>query len=148
MAEDEMVGWRHRLNGRELWEMVRDERGLLCCSPWGRKKSDTAQRLYNNKCQSSPQYPPLIFSLNTFFFPRAEELKWFLFSNNKNVTDMFLFLFCLLFHSVFACFSEAVLKIENPKFRLVEKLLIPNAIVQNLALRMFISALVMTENNW
>ena len=83
-----------------------------------------------------------------FFFPRAEELKWFLFSNNKNVTDMFLFLFCLLFHSVFACFSEAILKIDNPKFRLLEKSLIPNAIVQNLALRMFISALVMTENNW
>ena len=30
------------MNSGELWEMVRDERGLLCCSPWGRKKSDTA----------------------------------------------------------------------------------------------------------
>ena len=83
-----------------------------------------------------------------FFPPRAEELKWLLFPNNKNLTDMFLFLFCLLFHSIFACFSEAILKIDNPKFRLLEKLPITNAIVQNLALRMFISALVMTESNW
>ena len=61
---------------------------------------------------------------------------------------MFLILFCLLFHSIFACFSEAILKTDNPKFRLLEKLLITSAIVQNLAPRIFISALVMTENNW
>ena len=24
MTEDEMVGWHHPLNGRELWEMVKD----------------------------------------------------------------------------------------------------------------------------
>ena len=29
------------MNSGELWKMVRDKRGLVCCSPWGRKKSDT-----------------------------------------------------------------------------------------------------------
>ena len=40
MAEDEMVGWHHRLNGHGLgWTPgVGDgQGGLACCSPWGRK---------------------------------------------------------------------------------------------------------------
>ena len=48
MTEDEMVGWHHRLNGREFQQApgVDDGQGsLVCCSPWGRKKSDTMERL-------------------------------------------------------------------------------------------------------
>ena len=44
MTEDETVGWHHRLNGREsekLQEMVKGQRSLACCSPWGGKESDT-----------------------------------------------------------------------------------------------------------
>ena len=36
MTEDEMVGWHHRLNGHELWQILRDGEGqgsLVCCSP-------------------------------------------------------------------------------------------------------------------
>ena len=47
-TEDEMVGWHHRLNGREFeWTPgVGDRQGsLACCSPWGRKESDTTERL-------------------------------------------------------------------------------------------------------
>ena len=43
MTEDEMVRWRHRLNGHECEQApgVGDEQGsLACCSPWGRKKLD------------------------------------------------------------------------------------------------------------
>ena len=39
-TEDEMVGWHHRLSGRELEQALRDSEGqgsLVCCSPWGRK---------------------------------------------------------------------------------------------------------------
>ena len=46
--EDEMAGWHHRLNGREFdWTLgVGDGQGsLACCSPGGRKESDTAERL-------------------------------------------------------------------------------------------------------
>ena len=46
--EDEMAGWHHRLNGHEFeWTLgVGDgQGGLACCSPGGRKESDTAERL-------------------------------------------------------------------------------------------------------
>ena len=52
MTEDEMVGWHHRLDGHELEKAlgVGDGQGsLACCSPWGRKESDTTERL-NWKC--------------------------------------------------------------------------------------------------
>ena len=28
-----------------LWELVMDQRSLVCCSPWGLKESDTTERL-------------------------------------------------------------------------------------------------------
>ena len=43
MTEDEMVGWHHRLNGHEFEQPLGvgdGQGGLVCCSPWGRKKSD------------------------------------------------------------------------------------------------------------
>ena len=43
-TEDEMVGWHHQLNGHEFEQILGDSRGqrsLACCSPWGRKQSDT-----------------------------------------------------------------------------------------------------------
>ena len=47
-TEDEMVGWHHRLSGYELGQtpVAGDEQGnLLCCSPWGRKESNTTEHL-------------------------------------------------------------------------------------------------------
>ena len=47
MTEDEMVRWHHRLNGHEFEQApgVGDgQGGLACCSPWGRKASDTTER--------------------------------------------------------------------------------------------------------
>ena len=52
MIEDEVVGWHHRLNGREFEQTPGDGEGqgsLACCSPWGRKESDTTWRLNNNE---------------------------------------------------------------------------------------------------
>ena len=51
MAEDEMIGWHHRLNGHEFEETPGDGEGqgkLVCCSKWGHKESDTAEPLNNN----------------------------------------------------------------------------------------------------
>ena len=48
MRENEMVGWHHRLNGYECEQVlgVSDgQGGLACCSPWGRKESDTTEPL-------------------------------------------------------------------------------------------------------
>ena len=48
MTEDEMVGWHHRLDGREFEQApgVDDRQGsLVCCSPWGHKELDTTGQL-------------------------------------------------------------------------------------------------------
>ena len=48
MTEDEMAGWHHQLDGRESeWTPgVGDvQGGLACCDSWGRKESDTTERL-------------------------------------------------------------------------------------------------------
>ena len=65
-----MVGWHHRLNGREFEQTLGDGEGqgsLVCCSPGGHKESDTTERLNNsnskvhNTCnvfEPSPNHPP------------------------------------------------------------------------------------------
>ena len=48
MTEDEMVGWHHRLNGHGFgWTPAVGDGlgGLVCCSPWDCKESDTTQGL-------------------------------------------------------------------------------------------------------
>ena len=50
MTEDEKVGWHHGVNGHEYEQSLGDSEGrgnLACCSPWGRKESDTTERLNN-----------------------------------------------------------------------------------------------------
>ena len=47
-TEDEVVGWHHQLDGHEFEQAlgVGDGQGsLACCSPWGRKESDTTEQL-------------------------------------------------------------------------------------------------------
>ena len=46
MAEDEMVGWHHRVYGHEFEQVpgVGDEQGsLMCCNLWGHKESDVTK---------------------------------------------------------------------------------------------------------
>ena len=51
-TEDEMVGWHHRLNGREFEQTLGDSEGqksLACCNPWGHKELDMTEQLNNNQ---------------------------------------------------------------------------------------------------
>ena len=51
MVQDEVDGGHHRLSGHGFEQALGDgerQGGLVCCSPWGRKESDTL-RLNNNK---------------------------------------------------------------------------------------------------
>ena len=46
MTEDEMVGWHHRLSGREFEQALGvcdGQGGLVCCSLWGHEESDTTE---------------------------------------------------------------------------------------------------------
>ena len=54
-TEDEMAGWHHRLDGREFEWTLGDgdgQGGLACCNSWGRKESDTTERLNWNWVES------------------------------------------------------------------------------------------------
>ena len=56
IAENEMVGWHHRLDGHEFEQAPRVGAGqgsLECCSPWGRKESDTTERLNRTEIKSN-----------------------------------------------------------------------------------------------
>ena len=47
-TEDEMAGWHHWLDGHEFEWTLGDgdgQGGLACCDSWGRKESDTTERL-------------------------------------------------------------------------------------------------------
>ena len=46
-----MVGWQHQCSVHELGQTVGDgegQGGLVCCGPWGHKKSDMTWRLNIN----------------------------------------------------------------------------------------------------
>ena len=46
MAEDEMVGWHHQLDGHEFEQALGvgdGQGGLVCYSPWGLKESDMTE---------------------------------------------------------------------------------------------------------
>ena len=48
MTEDEMLEWRHQLNGHKFEQTPGDGEGqgsLVCYSPWDWKESDTTERL-------------------------------------------------------------------------------------------------------
>ena len=49
-----MVGWYHLLNGHEFEQTLEvgdGQGGLVCCSPWGPKESDTTERLNNKQME-------------------------------------------------------------------------------------------------
>ena len=58
MTEDETAGWHHQLDAHEFgWAPgVGDgQGGLVCCDSWGRKESDTTERLnWLNKAWNKP----------------------------------------------------------------------------------------------
>ena len=46
MADDEVVGWRHQLNGHESEPTQGEGEGqgsLACCTSWGHRESDTSK---------------------------------------------------------------------------------------------------------
>ena len=46
MAEDEMVGWHHQLNGHEFEQAPGEAEGqgsLACCGLWGHKELDITE---------------------------------------------------------------------------------------------------------
>ena len=68
-TEDEMAGWHHWLDGHksEWTPGVGDgQGGLACCNSWGRKESDTTERLNWTELMSSLE--KYIFNSSACFF--------------------------------------------------------------------------------
>ena len=67
VTEDEMVEWHQRLNGHEFAHTlgVDDGQGILACSPWGHKESDTTEWLNWTECSLSTWYR-LVFIFQRF----------------------------------------------------------------------------------
>ena len=68
MTEVEMVEWHYRLNGRGFgWtpEVGNGQGGLACFNSWGRKESDTTERLNWTEMNHSYSHQRLLFGKNT-----------------------------------------------------------------------------------
>ena len=82
LTEDEMTRWHHWLDGRESeWTPgVGDgQGGLACCGSWGRKESDTTERLnwtdvWDNLITWPKGYKGMLFWLQ--FDQREQSLAW------------------------------------------------------------------------
>ena len=75
-TEDEMVGWHHWLNGHGFgWTPGVGDRqgGLACCNSWGRKESDTTERL--NWTETNPLSYGLV-AKKWAFIPTLAHEKW------------------------------------------------------------------------
>ena len=79
MTEDEMAGWHHRLDGHEFeWTPgVGDgQGGLVCCSSWGCKESDTTEWLNWTESHLQPSYLLGIFSPNFLMWLHFQFRLW------------------------------------------------------------------------
>ena len=82
-TEDEMAGWHHWLNGQEFgWTpgVCDGQGGLVCCDSWGRKESDTTERLNwtELKVQLNLTWSMkdmLWFQLQSYFCPSSQTFK-------------------------------------------------------------------------
>ena len=55
-----MVGWHHRLNGREFEQTPgggEGQRSLVYCRPWGCKELDTTEQLNNDDNKKKKTFP-------------------------------------------------------------------------------------------
>ena len=121
-TEDKIVGWHHRLDGHEFEQAlgVGDGQGSwVCCSPWGRKESDTTERL--NWTENIYRH----FLWVVCFFPTKFSLRFYLVSKyipgchcTKNYVEWcFVFItwkfLCLLYSLLFNCLIAVLLLIST-----------------------------------
>ena len=83
-TEDEMVGWHHWLNGQGFgWTLgVGDgQGGMACCFSWGRKESDTTERLNWTELKDASNKKSYIVWLHLYEISRIgkslEAQSWF-----------------------------------------------------------------------
>ena len=78
-TEDEMAGWHHRLDGHEFEWTPGDsdgQGGLACCDSWGRKESDTTERLNWTDLSNVNDFFKIVEEVNNCSLLFAKEGKW------------------------------------------------------------------------
>ena len=76
-AEDQMVGWHHRLSGHEFEQTLGVGEGqgsLVCWSPWGLKESYMIEQLSNNITDCCLEFSSPILSSLIFCFVKEENM--------------------------------------------------------------------------
>jgi len=98
-TEDEMAGWHHWLDGHESgWTPgVGDgQGGLVCCDSWGRKESDTTERLiWSDEKKWQRHFFVFIYFWGLLFFS-----SWHI--------SFFFFLTCLWWFRYFVCHHKQI----------------------------------------
>ena len=70
-TEDKMAGWHHWLDGHEFGQTPGagdGQGGLVCCDSWGRKESDTTERLNWTEPPRNMMLPRTIPGISKFEF--------------------------------------------------------------------------------
>ena len=70
-TEDKMAGWHHWLDGHEFGQTpgaCDGQGGLVCCDSWGRKESDTTERLNWTEPPRNMMLPRTIPGISKFKF--------------------------------------------------------------------------------
>ena len=73
LAEDEIVGWHHQLNGYEFEQSPGDgegQRSRVCCNQWGHKESDMTanqQQLQQPYLLGKSWYGKMFSSITDFY---------------------------------------------------------------------------------
>ena len=83
-TEDEMVGWRHQLNGHEFEQALGVGEGqgsLVCCSPWGCKESDRTEWMNWTEQVELDEKPKLVI-----FLPLKKYIIW---KSQLNIISVF-----------------------------------------------------------
>ena len=93
-TEDEMVGWHHRLDGHGFgWTSGVGDRqgGLACWGSWGRKESDTTERLnwieFDNIVQIDNIVHILIIIFNLIILYKLYKIWYYMYLVGKFTSD-------------------------------------------------------------
>ena len=100
-TEDGMAGWHHWLDGLESeWtpEVGYGQRGLVCCDSWGRKESDTTERLNWTELSAFVFFTQIFFwNFKSSTFWKVKKKSLFDFLHIKTNVFCFSFVFTVMF---------------------------------------------------
>ena len=92
-TEDEIVGWHHPLNGHEFEQALGvgdGQGGLVCCSPWGHKESDTTEQMKTDNaiCSMQKKKTPRYLTKDNILIASKHMKKYLTHAHQKSLKDI------------------------------------------------------------